>query len=67
MDFKLDKTAFTKKTFAEADAGRSYWLNFSLEDRLEAATRLILSVWGYTPENPPRMDKSYFVKKSHNK
>ncbi len=67
MDFKLDKTAFSKKTFDEADAGRSYWLNFSVEERLEAATLLIMNIWGYTLENPPRMDKTYFVKKSHSK
>ena len=64
---KMDKTIYSKKTFDEADVGRSYWINFSLEERLSAATKLIMNVWGFTEDNLPRMDKTYFVKRSHSK
>jgi hypothetical protein len=64
---KMDKTIYSKKTFDEADVGRSYWINFSVEERLSSATKLIMNVWGFTEDNLPRMDKTYFVKRSHPK
>jgi len=64
---KMDKSIYSKKTFEEADVGRSYWINFSVEERLTAATKLIMNVWGYTEETLPKMDKTYFIKRSHSK
>lgn len=64
---KMDKSIYSKKTFEEADVGRSYWINFSVEERLTAATKLIMNVWGLTEESLPKMDKTYFVKRSHSK
>jgi hypothetical protein len=31
-----------------------------MEKRLEAAYRLSLTAFGYDPDNPPKMDKSFF-------
>ena len=64
---KMDKSIYSKKTFDEADEGRSYWINFSVEERLSAATKLIMNVWGFTEETLPSKDKTYFVKRSHSK
>jgi len=60
---RLDKSAFKKQTFEEADRNRAYWMSKTPMERLIAAHRLSLRAYGYDPDNPPRMDKTFFKKR----
>jgi len=63
MEKRLDKAFFKKQSLEEADNIRSYWLSKSMDERLEAGYHLSLRAYGYDPENPPKMDKNYYVKR----
>lgn len=60
---RLDKTVFKKQTFKEADRNRAYWMSKTSMERLIAAHRLSLRAYGYDPDYPPRMDKTYFTRR----
>jgi hypothetical protein len=62
--YRLDRSAFKIQTLEEADNTRAYWLTQSLEERLRAAMYLNSIVYGFDPENPPRMDRSSFSEKN---
>ncbi|MBK8501785.1 MAG: hypothetical protein IPL46_06005 [Saprospiraceae bacterium] len=62
MDDKLDRSAFSHMSFEEADRSVKYWRSKTSTERLVAAYRLSLRVHGYDPDDPPAMDKCYFVK-----
>lgn len=61
MEERLDKTFFKKQSVKEADRNVVYWRTKSMSERLQAAYHLSLRVYGYSPDNPPRMDKSFFT------
>lgn len=60
---RLDKAIFKKQSVEEADKNRAYWMSLSSGERLIAGYRLSMRAYGYDPDNPPRMDKTYFVKR----
>ena len=60
---RLDKSYFKKQTLNEADRNKAFWLTKTPYERLVAAYRLSLRAYGYDPDNPPRMDKTYFTKR----
>ena len=60
---RLDKSYFKKQTLKEADRNKAFWLTKTPHERLVAAYRLSLRAYGYDPDNPPRMDKTYFTKR----
>ncbi|MEQ8535160.1 MAG: hypothetical protein RIB86_25110 [Imperialibacter sp.] len=64
--FRLDKTAFRIQSFAEADDQRAYWLSKSDEEKLKAATYLILSAYGLLETGFPPMDKNVFSMEKRN-
>ncbi len=64
---RLDKSYFKKQSLAEADNNRSYWMSKSPYERLVAAYRLSLRAYGYDPNHPPAMDKTYFEKRKRPK
>jgi len=57
---RLDKTVFKKQSLIEADNNVAYWRSKSAAERLSAAYRLSLRVYGLDPDNPPRLEKTYF-------
>ena len=57
---KLDRTAFASQTFKEADDTLAFWLRKSPGERLRAGYILSLRVFGFDPENEPRLDRSKF-------
>ena len=58
--YKLDRTAFAIKSFGESERNQDYWRKQPASERFKAATWLSFSVFGFDPENPPRMDKTIF-------
>ena len=62
--YRLDRTAFKKQTLKEADQTREYWLGKSVKERLNAAMYLNSIVYGFSLENPPRLDRTYFHKRT---
>ena len=64
MSEKLDKAAFKKQSFKEAEQTRAYWMKKSWYERLVASYRLSLRVYGYDPDHPPAMDKTQFSKRT---
>ena len=59
--FRLDRTAFRAQSFEEAERyTREFWRSKTVEERLCAAHFLIMTSYGFDPENPPRMDKTAF-------
>jgi hypothetical protein len=62
----LDKTAFKRQSLEEADNNRAYWLTKTPEERLAAAMYLNSVAYNFSLENPPRMDKTFFEKRTRN-
>lgn len=62
MDDKLDRSVFSRLSFEEADQNVKYWRSKTPTERLVSAYRLTLRSYGYDPDNPPAMDKSYWQK-----
>jgi len=60
--YRLDKTAFKKQSLKEADRTVQYWRKQPPEERLRAATYLILSAYGLLDTGFPPMDKGAFSK-----
>ena len=61
--FKLDKTAFAKVSFKEADHQKDYWLSKTPTERIQAAMYLQSVAYGFDLANPPRMDKQFYYKR----
>lgn len=57
---RLDKTAFSMRSFEEADNSVEYWLQKTPAERIHAAYVLSLRAYGYDPENEPRLDRTLF-------
>ena len=62
MEERLDKTIFEKQSFKQADSNVAYWRSKTLTERLIAGYHLSLRAYGYDPDNPPKLDKTYFRK-----
>lgn len=58
---KLDRTAFKHQTLAEAAHNLKYWQGHSYAERLKAANYLNSIAYNFDANNPPRMDKTYFI------
>lgn len=66
MSFRLDRTAFRAGTHEQlAEAERQHRQSLSLVERLHAAAYLNSVAYGYDPENPPRLDRTYFRMRKH--
>ncbi|MFM1744589.1 MAG: hypothetical protein RLZZ630_526 [Bacteroidota bacterium] len=65
MKPRLDRTSFTINTPASADDNKEYWLSKTPDERFASAWYLICCAFNIDPENPPKMDKNYFVKRKH--
>ncbi len=59
---KLDRKAFSIKTFAQADNNRAYWLTKTPAERLAAAWRLSCRLYRLDPDNKEdiKLDRNYF-------
>lgn len=66
MKEKLDKSYFKKQSLKEADHNVNYWRSKTMDERIQAAYYLSLRAYGYDPDNPPKMDKTYFRKRKRN-
>lgn len=60
---KLDKSYFRKGTVEQIDKKRKLMLSLDSGERLVQAYRLSLRAYGYDPDSPPKMDKTYFRKR----
>jgi hypothetical protein len=58
--YRLDKTTFKHQSVQAADQSTDYWREKTAEERLSAATYLILSAFGMLESGFPTMDKSFF-------
>jgi hypothetical protein len=58
--YRLDKTTFKHQTVQAADQSTDYWREKTAEERVRAATYLILSAYGMLESGYPPMDKSFF-------
>lgn len=61
-EYRLDKTAFKKQSIKEADQTADYWRKQTPQERLRAASYLILSAYGLLGSDFPEMDKTSFTK-----
>ncbi|MEM9548113.1 MAG: hypothetical protein AAGA77_19185 [Bacteroidota bacterium] len=63
---KFDKTAYSEKTFKEADNSVAYWRTRPMWERLRAGYHLSLRAYGYDPNGPEqKIDLSIFSKRKH--
>lgn len=62
----MDKTAFKKQSLKDADNNVKYWRSKTSSERLIAAYNLSLRAYGYDPAYPPKMDKTFFVRRNRN-
>ncbi len=58
--FVFDKSAFEATKGADQSNDFAFWIEKSIEERLEATYFLNSAVFGFTSENEPRFDKSAF-------
>jgi hypothetical protein len=65
-DFKFDRTAFKMMTFQEADAANIFDKNVPYSERLRQAYYLISRAYGFTMDDPPKLDRSYFSSRKLN-
>jgi hypothetical protein len=61
--FKLDRTKFAKKSFAEADNDRQYWLTKSYGERWKAAWYLSCMAYGLDPNENHKLDRTKISKR----
>ena len=65
LDFKLDRTSFTKQSIEEADKTTAFWLKKPIETRLAASFYLNSVAFNFDINNPPKMDKNVFSMRKH--
>ncbi len=63
--YRLDKTYGKAQTFREAENNRDYWLKKDVKERLHAAWYLTCMAYGYSLDDPPRLDKTIFSMRKH--
>ena len=66
-DFRFDRTAFSMKTFKEADAANIFDKNVAYTERLRQAYYLISKAYGFSMDAQPSLDKSYFSSRKFDK
>lgn len=59
-EYRLDKTAFKMMTFKEADAANVFDKTTPYAERLRQAHYLISQAYGFSLNDEPKLDKSYF-------
>lgn len=64
MKERLDKSFFKKQSLKEADDNLRYWRSKSTSERLQSAYQLSLRAFGYDPDNPPKLEKNLFTKRT---
>ena len=59
--FRLDRTAFEMRSHSQTEEhSYKYWKDQPVEERFRVAAYLNSVAYGYSYENPPRMDKTVF-------
>jgi hypothetical protein len=66
-EFRLDRTAFRAVTFEEAEQTQAYWLTKTPAERFRAAMYLNSIAYNFDINNPPKMDKTVFSTRKHEK
>ena len=56
-NYRLDKSAFRKMTFKEADAANIFGKDVPYAERLRQAYFLIAQAYGFSISNPPKLDR----------
>jgi len=64
-DYRFDKSFFKAQSFEEADKQKNYWLQKDAKERIGAAWQLISGIYGFSIDDPPRIDKSVFRMRKH--
>lgn len=67
MEFKLDRSAFKASKASEKTQYGEIYKNKSSSELLEIAAYLNSLAYGYSLDNPPRMDKTVFHARSREK
>lgn len=57
-NYRLDKNAFRKMTFREADAANIFGKDVPYAERLRQAYYLISQAYGFSMSDQPRLDKN---------
>jgi hypothetical protein len=58
--YRLDRSAFSIQTFAEATHTRVYWLNKTPQERISAAWYLICVAYNLDYKVETKLDRNYF-------
>jgi len=61
--YRLDRTKVSSLTFCEADDHVNYWLQKTVDERLNAACFIINQIFGVTPET--KVDRTISEKRKH--
>ncbi len=64
MKERLDKSFFKKQSLKEADSNLHYWKTKTLSERLQSAYILSLRAYGFDPNNPPKLEKHFFTRRT---
>lgn len=62
--FRMDRTAFKAQTAVEAANHAPYYAQLSWQERLQIALYLNSVAFNFSPDNPPKMDKTKFKARS---
>lgn len=62
--YKLDRTAFKKQSVEEAADHGTYYRTLTWQERLRIANYLNSVAYNYPENNPPRLDKTVFSKRT---
>ncbi|MBO9573146.1 MAG: hypothetical protein J7497_13225, partial [Chitinophagaceae bacterium] len=65
-DYKFDRNAFRMMTFKEADASNKFGKEVSYAERLRQAYFLISQAYGFSFQNPPKLDRTCFSSRKMN-
>ena len=65
--FKLDRTAHHAGTHAETERYHAQNQGATPTERVRNACVLTAQAWGYDPEHPPRLDRTAFATRRHEK
>ena len=58
--YTLDRTVFKMQTFAEAESGNIFEHDVPYAERLRQAYYLISVAYGFSLDNPPKLDRTVF-------
>ncbi|WP_373494573.1 hypothetical protein [Aquiflexum sp.] len=67
MEYKLDRNAFKASNSSEKINYGEVYKNKSIDELLEIAAYLNSLAYGYSLDNPPRLDKTVFHARSREK